>query len=60
MAQRVSTRVPQSPRFPQNIEGISAKKIVNSIHKNDEIPRKISNIPRNIVGIFIWQLAILQ
>jgi hypothetical protein len=53
------TRVPQRPRFPQNIEGSSAKNR-EPINKDYEIWRKFSNVPRNTAGIFIRQMAILQ
>jgi hypothetical protein len=30
------------------------------MNKNFEMPRKISSIPQNIWGIFVWQLAVLE
>lgn len=37
-----------------------AERNVEQIKKNFEIPQKIPNVPRNIAGIIVWQLAILE
>jgi hypothetical protein len=45
--------------FRRISSGVS-RKIVNSINKNYDIPRKLTNIPRNTAEIFYRQLVILQ
>jgi hypothetical protein len=46
------------PGFPRTSLGVP-REIMELINTNFEIPRKISNIPRNIAGISVQQLTIL-
>jgi hypothetical protein len=47
------------PGFRRTSSGVP-REIVEQINTNFEIPRKIPNIPRNIAGIFVRQLAVLE
>jgi hypothetical protein len=59
LGQCFSTRVPRNPNVAHNMVRSSARNSVINEHTL-WIPRQVPNIPRNIAGIYVSQLVILE